>query len=110
MNFTPGEIVFVLFPFADLMGDKRRPGLVLLDVGDNDIVVARITGQAARDSYDLELQEWQQAGLRLPSVVRVHKPTTIEKGLVQRRLGFLSPRDWERVRERIRQTCSRVSR
>ncbi len=46
--YRPGEVVLLLFPFADATGAKRRPALVLVDTGDDDIIVARITGQIAQ--------------------------------------------------------------
>jgi len=97
-NYRAGEIMLLSFPFADAPGARQRPALVLLDTGDEDIVVARVTSQVARGPFDVELVEWQQAGLLLPSIVRVHKVATLEKRLVKRRLGALTARDWARVR------------
>jgi len=85
-SYRPGEVVLLAFPFADATEAKRRPALVLLDTGDADVVVARITSQTAQTTLDVELVEWQQAGLLLPSVVRVHKLATLGKRLVERRL------------------------
>ncbi|MGQ9631706.1 MAG: type II toxin-antitoxin system PemK/MazF family toxin [bacterium] len=85
-SYRPGEIILVSFPFVNATSAKRRPALVLLDTGDEDIVVARVTSQPVRPPFDVELMEWQQAGLMLPSVVRVHKVATLEKRLVERRL------------------------
>ena len=97
MNFSAGEVVLVSFPYSGLTGMSRRPALVLLDIGDDDVVVARITSQAIRDTFDIELLEWREAGLLLPSVVRLHKLATLEKSLVVRRLGSLMPGDWTNV-------------
>jgi mRNA interferase MazF len=91
------EIVLIAFPFSDSVGFKRRPALVLIDTGDTDILVARITGQLTKTPFDVELQAWQSAGLRLPSVVRLHKLATLEKRLVERSLGFLSEPDVSQV-------------
>jgi len=96
-NYRPGEIVLLSFPFVDVTGVKRRPALVLLDTGDEDIVAARVTGQTARSAFDVELVEWQRAGLQMPSIVRVHKVATLEKRLVERRLGTLTKKDWAKV-------------
>ena len=107
-TYRAGEIVLLSFPFANAMGARRRPALVLLDTGDADIVVARVISQAARDPFDVELVEWQQAGLLLPSIVRVHKVATLEKRLVERRLGALTANDWERVQTAIRQLWTSI--
>ena len=100
-TYRPGEIVLVAFPFADATTARRRPALILLDTGDNDIMVARVTNQAARDQFNIELEDWGSAGLLLPSIARVHKLATLEKRIVERRLGALTSNDWNRVRESI---------
>lgn len=102
-HYQSGEVVLLSFPFTDTTGARRRPALVLLDTGDADILVARVTSQIVRTVFDVELVEWQQAGLLLPSVVRVHKMATLEKRLVERRLGTLTSNDWIQVRARIQQ-------
>ena len=96
-NYRSGEVVLLAFPFVGTGEAKLRPALVLLDTGDDDIVVARVTSQVARTSYDIEVSDWQQAGLMLPSVVRVHTLATLEKSLVERRLGVLTTNDWAKV-------------
>ena len=102
-DHPPGAIVLLSFPFADAAGAKRRPALVILDAGDDDLVVVRVTGQPAQTTFDVAIHDWQQAGLLLPSVARVHKLATLEKRLVERRLGSLAPNDWRRVSAAIRQ-------
>ena len=99
MTFRPGEVVSLELPFTDLEGSKERPALVLLDTGDADIVVARITGEAARDRFDIAVESLEPAGLTIPSIVRVHKLLTVEKRLVQQRRGILAESDWLKVRE-----------
>jgi mRNA interferase MazF len=107
-NYQPGEVLLLSFPFVDAAGSKRRPALVLIDTGDEDIIVARITSQIAPTDFDVELAEWQQAGLLLRSYVRVHKVATLEKRLVERRLGRLTPNDWAKVRAKIQQLWTSI--
>ncbi len=107
-SYRPGEIVLVAFPFTDAAGAKRRPALVLLDTGDADIVVARVTSQIAQSALDIELVEWHQAGLLLPSAVRLHKLATLEKRLVEQRLGVLAASDWAQVKAKIQQLWASI--
>ena len=107
-NYSPGEIVLLSFPFSDATGAKKRPALVLLDAGDNDVLVARVTSHIARTDFDVELVEWRQGGLLIPSVARVHKMATLEKRLVERRLGSLTSGDWARVKEKIQQLWASI--
>jgi mRNA interferase MazF len=102
-NYQPGEVLLLSFPFVNAVGTKRRPTLVLKDTGDEDIIVARITSQTAKTELDVELVEWQNAGLVLPSIVRVHKLATVEKRLVERKLGKLTQKDWAKVKATIQQ-------
>jgi len=75
--------------------------MVIRDAGDDDILVAPVSGQAVRVLYDVMLSDWQRAGLRLPSVVRVEKLATIEKSTVLRSLGKASAADWARIKESL---------
>ena len=75
-----------------------RPALVLADIGDNDILVARITTHQVRDNFDVGINDLTATGLNRPSIVRPHKLATIEKRLVSQKLGALSGNDLVRVR------------
>lgn len=107
-NYQLGEVLLLSFPFVNAAGSKRRPALIMIDTGDEDIVVARITSQAAQTEFDVELVEWQKAGLLLPSIVRVHKVATLEKRLIERKLGKLTPSDWAKVQAKIKQLWASI--
>jgi mRNA interferase MazF len=76
-EYNFGEIVLIEFPFTGTVASKRRPALILLDNGDNDIIVARVTSQVTQTSFDVEITNWKQAGLLLPSIVRVDKAVAL---------------------------------
>ena len=82
-----GAVVLLRFPFADSIAYKRRPALVLKDFEDGDVLVCRITSKIYKSKYDVYLDEWQKCGLKLPSVVRVHKMATLEKDMVEMVMG-----------------------
>jgi len=102
-NYSFGEVVLLEFPFVEQQEVKRRPALVLLDTGDADILVARITSQDVTTEYDVIPVDWRQAGLLLPSVIRLHKMATLQKKLVERRLGVLTPKDKSNVQAKVQQ-------
>ncbi len=102
-NYQPGDLVLVAFPYSGSAQSKRRPALVVLDAGDADVVVARVTTQPHRTPNDVAIGDWQGAGLLAPSVVRTHKLATIEKALIRRQLGSLQSPDRQRVSAQIRQ-------
>lgn len=92
-NYQPGEVILLSYPFTDVTGVKLRPVLVLLDTGDNDILVARITTKITQTLYDVQILEFQVAGLLKQSVVQLHKVNTVEKSLINRRLGMMESSD-----------------
>ena len=103
MHFEPGDLVLLSFPFTSETGAKQRPALVLLDAGDDDVLVARVTTQQHGSRFDMVVENWKEAGLMAPSEVRLHKLATIAKLLVRKKLGRLPEADWTRVRAALRQ-------
>ncbi len=49
-TFLFGEIVILPFSYADLQSGKRRPAVVLVDIGDEDVLVAKITTKKLGDT------------------------------------------------------------
>lgn len=86
-NYKLGEIVLVKFPFTNNLGFKKRPALIIKDTNDGDVIVCRITSKLYDSSHDIELKDWRQNGLQLPSVIRVHKMASLEKNMIDRKLG-----------------------
>jgi mRNA interferase MazF len=105
-NYQPGDLVLVNFPFTVSGPGKPRPALVILDTGDADVVLARVTTQASNTPFDVTLSDWQQAGLLAPSTVRLHKLATLAKTGVRRRLGSLSGSDRQRVAAVLQQIAA----
>jgi mRNA interferase MazF len=101
-SYRPGDLVLVAFPFSAGGQVKRRPALVILDNGDADIVVARVTTRVHPTPFDANLTDWQSAGLLAPSVARLHKLATLERTLVDRKRGQLSAKDHAQVASVLR--------
>ncbi len=95
--YQSGDVVLIAFPFTHLKKTKKRPALVLLDVGDNDVLVARITSKLTDTNFDVTIGEWKKAGLILPSIVRIHKLGTIEGNAIEKKIGILHKKDWTNV-------------
>jgi hypothetical protein len=70
------------FPFTVSGPGKPRPALVILDTGDADVLLARVTTQAHAGPFDVPIRDWQQAGLLAPSTARLHKLATLAKARV----------------------------
>jgi mRNA interferase MazF len=99
---TKGKIVLVPFPFDDLTAGKVRPALCLTDlIGPHrHVVVAFISSQvpAGVEATDVVLDTRQKdfagTGLRVASVLRLHRVVTLTSTLIRRELGLL-PKDLE---------------
>lgn len=82
-----GDIILLKFPFTDNQVYKRRPALVINDYQDGDVIVCRITSKIYNTKQDVYIDNWKNLGLKLPSVIRVHKIATLEKDMVELKMG-----------------------
>jgi mRNA interferase MazF len=92
-----GDVFICSFPFTSGQYSKPRPVLVLLDLGE-DCLIARITSVPHIDKLDVSLEQWKQAGLEKPSVVRLTRLVTAEKTLLRTKIGSLTDGDLATVR------------
>ena len=96
--YERGNIILVPFPFSDQSAIKKRPAIVISSDDYNesspDIIIMAITSRTEQAIYIGEcfIENWQDAGLLRPSTT---KPaiSTIEKSLILKKLGRLSPSD-----------------
>ncbi|HEY9645320.1 MAG TPA: type II toxin-antitoxin system PemK/MazF family toxin [Chroococcidiopsis sp.] len=96
MTITPGDIWVAEIPFTDGSASKKRPVLILwLDT--QDVIVAAITSASPRSVTDITLQDWQQSGLRVASVVRLARLDCLEQSLLIARIGHISQVDAQQV-------------
>jgi len=100
-----GDIVLLKFPYSDGQRYKRRPALIVNDFNDGDIIVCRITSHLYQSRQDVYLDEWKLSGLMLPSVIRVHKIATLEKELVEHKMGTVS----DTIKAKIRSILSKLT-
>jgi mRNA interferase MazF len=92
-----GEIHLCRFPFTSGGEFKIRPALVLFDLAE-DALICRVTSVLRNSPLDVQVKEWQSAGLLKPSIVRLDRLVTAEKSIFLRPLGILSANDAETVR------------
>jgi len=93
-----GEIVLLKFPFTDGQKYKKRPALILLDTDDGDIILCRITSKLYDTEFDFEIENWKECGLRLPSVIRLHKIVSLEKNIVEQTMGKIN----EKLKQKLK--------
>jgi mRNA interferase MazF len=92
-----GDVVLVDFPQSGSDQPKRRPALIVLDIGDADLLLAPVTTRERTGLGDIGIHEWQECGLLRESWVRLAKVACLEKRNVTRRLGRLSNTDRTRL-------------
>ncbi|BFU96580.1 MAG: hypothetical protein NTNFB02_33020 [Nitrospira sp.] len=101
-----GDLVLVPFPFTDQSTVKRRPAVVISSAayhrGRPDILIMAVTSQqlSTLSVGEVQVQEWQRAGLLKPSVL---KPvlTTVDPALVLKKLGRLTATDQATLRQAL---------
>ena len=85
-----GEVV--LLGFLQPNGvKKKRPALVILDVGDDDVVVSPITTRER--SGDYRIKDWNKSGLLSESWIRLAKVSCLAKIDIDRVLGKVTNND-----------------
>lgn len=92
-----GKIVLVPFPFDDLTTLKVRPAVCLTDpIGIyRHVILAFITSQIPDDFLNTDIlldsnhDDFAITGLRVSSVLRLHRIMTISINLIKRELGEL---------------------
>ena len=107
----PGDILLAAFPYGDVPGMKLRPVLVLSDpIGAGpEILVAYISSvlPAVAGPYDITIDPLQPqhagVGLRITSVLRLHKVATIHVSCVMRYLGTVDSATLDDVKAKLRQ-------
>jgi mRNA interferase MazF len=107
MIYRRGDVVLLELPFSDRTGKKKRPGLVIANEtylsATSDVIVCAITSQTQRALAfpgATEVRRWKEAGLLAPSVVKatIH---TVDRALIDKRLGGLDSQDLSRVDESL---------
>ncbi len=96
-TYEIGDVVLVSFPQSGSEPAKRRPALVILDIGDADVVLAPITTRERTGPGDVKIHAWQESGLLRESWVRLAKVACLEKRDIARRLGRLSDVDKAKI-------------
>lgn len=97
---TKGKVVLVPFPFDDLSSTKLRPAVCLTDsIGQHQhVVVAFITSRPVESRLFTDVvlsandSDFAATGLRVDSVLRLHRLVTLTAAIFQRELGSLPER------------------
>lgn len=105
-SYKFGDVVLVPFPFTNQAANKKRPAIVVSSNAYHrerpDLILMAATSRIrAQPSFgEMAITQWKQAGLLKHSVI---KPifTTVEKGLILRKLGHLEEKDRQSLKETL---------
>ena len=102
-RFVKGDVVIVPFPFSNLSGSKKRPALVLTNLRGDDILICLITSQPTGDVFAQKLrsEDFVSGSLPVVSFVRPLRIFTIDKHIVFRKIGQITPERIDKVIEAI---------
>ncbi len=95
MSYSFGDIVIIAFPYTNMNSAIRRPAVVLVDIGDEDVIVARITSQKRNMEAEFEIHNWRDKGLLMPSYVRLSKIATLNRRDIKKKISKLDDVDIE---------------
>ena len=104
------KIVIVPFPFDDLSSQKVRPAVCLTDEIQpySHIVLAFITSKVSINPSDTDFvidsndADFAQTGLKVSSIIRLHRLMTVSKQIIKRELGELSNNQQTEIENRLR--------
>jgi len=104
--YSRGDIVLVIFDFADGSGAKRRPAVIVssdaYNNGRDEAIFAAVTGRTDRVLVgDHLIADWQGAGLFFPSVA-TGIIRTIKQSIIDRKLGSMTISDMAAIDSRLR--------
>ena len=92
MKFQRHDIVSALFPFSDLSDAKKRPVVIIRDLGDN-VIACQITTK--QQKYAISLQKNQTIGdIRFDSFICADLITTLHKSLIFKKTNDFSEGTW----------------
>ena len=104
-----GKVVLVPFPFDDLSNSKARPAVCLTDpIGPHGhIILAFISSKipATHLKTDILLSresDKEAMGLRVSSILRLHRMVTVSIDIIRRELGSTPPEIHEKIIAELR--------
>jgi mRNA interferase MazF len=102
-SYSKNEIVFVRYPFSDLVSSKVRPATIVNAPHESqDVLIVPLTSRTtALRTGEFVLAEWNKAGLHVETAVK-RGIFTIHQKLVLKRIGRLSAADAETLESSLR--------
>ncbi len=99
LSVTKWDIYLANVPYEEIAQAKIRPVIVL---DDQTVLVdcLKMTSKPPRPG-EYELQQWQAAGLKKPTTVRISKRLALSNTAFIKRIGSLQPVDIIEISKRL---------
>lgn len=106
--FAVGDVVLVLFPYADFSRFKKRPALVVGEAEFDNLILCQITSKADTSKRVIALKnaDFQEGTLSCDSYMRFDKLFTIEQSILDKKVGSLKAKKLQDVQASIREIFS----
>lgn len=98
MKYSKGDIVIIQFPFSDLTNAKKRPMIVLAEIG-NDVIGCAITSNLNVEGIPIE--HFEEGTLPLKSKIKYWQIHTFLKSLIIKKIAKVSKKDYGELVVRI---------
>lgn len=91
-KFIAGDIIVIPFPYTDLSQFKKRPALILKDLGNEDYLLAMITSKAYNSSYSLfiNVDDFIFGSLPVESYVRCNRLFEVNSIIILKKAATLT--------------------
>lgn len=91
-KYNIGEIWWTNFPFNDSNNTKHRPAIII-DEDRIAILTMYVTSKNKENPFSVEITDWKNAGLAVPSWARIDKIISIDEWRINQKIGKLTDRD-----------------
>ncbi len=108
-RFIKGDIVVLPFPYSDLSASKKRPALVIANVGKSELLLCQITSQEKYDHYAISLvkEDYDSGYLKKSSYIRPNKIFTADMEIIKYKVGSIKKNKLLEVIDKIVQIVSK---
>lgn len=91
MNYSKNDVILVSYPFSDLSSTKVRPAIIInAPSTSKDYFVVPLSSRTENLlTGEFILQDWQEAGLNVKSIVK-RGIFTIQDTLIIKKIGTLT--------------------
>lgn len=112
MNYKRGDLILIPFPFTDLSGIKKRPGIIISPDWYNeryeDVVVVAVTTKFYDNKVQLSLKEGDLYTGNIPkdSYIRFTKIFTFNKSEIIKVLAVVNENKFKEIMNKVREFFS----